>query len=201
MQITLADCETTGLPDYNLRARDVRQPHIVSLAALLCDDSGNILEQYEAIAKPDGWSIPPELTAIHGISNEHALKVGIPEKEILVKALAMIRAGQMFVAFNEMFDRFIIRCGLRRYDLMQDSEDAAWKSMPRRCAMKPMVNICKLPFPNGRKGWKYPRLQEAYKHAFGKEFEGAHNALADLLATRELYLWQKQQGLFDDKIA
>lgn len=194
MKIVFIDLETSGLPNFDWRARDPRQPHVVQAAALLCDDKGNILESFTAIAKPEGWEIPPELTKIHGISNEHALKVGISEKEILVKLLAMIKGSQLFIAYNEMFDRFVIRCGLRRFDLMQDSDDAAWKAMKRHCAMKVMIDVCKCtPKIYGR--WKYPKLSEAYRFAFGEELTGAHDALEDIKATHRLYQYQVERGL------
>ena len=188
--LMLLDCETTGLPDFKKRARDPSQPHIVQLAAMLCDDAGNIIETYEAIAKPDGWTIPPELQEIHGISTDHARKVGVPEKEICAKVLAFIRKATVIAAYNVQFDKFIVRCGLRRFDLMTDADDAWWKGLNTYCVMRPMVDVCRIPFKNGGRGFKFPKLQEAYKHAFGKEYAGAHNAIEDLKATRDLYLWQ-----------
>jgi hypothetical protein len=55
-----------------------------------------------------------------------------------------------------------------------------------------MVNICKLPskYPGE---YKWPRLIEAYRHAFGKDFTGAHDALADVRACKEIYFWLKVQ--------
>ena len=184
----LLDFETQNLPNFKLRARDSRQPHIVSVAAIICDDTGKTFESYEAISKPDGWTIPKEVEAIHGISTEHALKVGIPEKEICAKLLDMILRTQLLVAYNATFDRFIQRIAMRRFDLMQDSDDEWWRTLPTYCAMKPMIDVCQL--PGKRRGqWKYPKLQESYKHAFGKEFVGAHNAMDDLKATKDLYFW------------
>jgi DNA polymerase III epsilon subunit-like protein len=45
--------------------------------------------------------------------------------------------------------------------------------------MRPLINVCKLPKPNGRGGFKFPKLVEAYKHLFGADMEGAHGALGD----------------------
>ena len=55
------DSETTGLPDFNLRARDPAQPHIVQLAAILTDDGGSVYESHNVIIKPDGWTITKEV--------------------------------------------------------------------------------------------------------------------------------------------
>jgi len=55
------------------------------------------------------------------------------------------------------------------------------------CTMKEMTPICKIP---GRYDeFKWPRLTEAYRHAFGGEFGNAHDALADVRACKEIYFW------------
>lgn len=191
--ILFFDTETNGLPDFNKRARDPSQPHIVQLAAVLTDFAGNVIETYNVICKPDGWEITQELSDIHGITHAHALSVGMPESEACAVLLDMIRRAKLVCAFNIMFDKFIARIGMRRFDLMSDEDDAWWKSMPTFCAMHPMTNLCRLPFQNGRPGrggaFKFPKLQEAYQHAFGETFDKAHDALADITATIRLYLW------------
>lgn len=189
------DFETNGLPDFNKRARDPEQPHIVQVAAMICDEEGNELDFFEAIAKPDGWVISKELSDIHGITHEHALAVGIPEIEICEKLLVWIKKTQRLIAHNLTFDKFIARCGMRRFDLIQDSDDLWWKNLPTFCTMKPMTNICKLPPKNGGRGYKYPKLIEAYEHAFKKKFDGQHNAVNDLRACKELFFWMVENGI------
>lgn len=39
----------------------------------------------------------------------------------------------------------------------------------------------------GRFHHKTPNLGEAYRHFFGRDFDGAHNALADVSACRDIY--------------
>lgn len=49
------------------------------------------------------------------------------------------------------------------------------------------AGICKLPGQYG--DWKWPKLTEAYQHAFGKTFDGAHDALADVRACKDVYFY------------
>ena len=192
MKILIFDSETTGLPNYNERARHPSQPHIVELSALLYTDTGEKLSEYTALSKPDGWVISPEMTAIHGISHAQACMHGISEKAIAEAAFKMIREADIIAAHNLMFDKFIVRCALRRYEIMTDADDEAWKSKRGVCTMREMTPHCKLPGLNGNH--KYPKLIEAYRHAFKADFDGAHSALADCLAACRLFFWLKNSG-------
>ena len=74
------DTETTGLPDFKAPSESAHQPHIVQLAALLVDmDTRETIQSMDVICRPDGWTIPDEVAAVHGITTEHAAEVGIPE--------------------------------------------------------------------------------------------------------------------------
>lgn len=59
------------------------------------------------------------------------------------------------------------------------------------CTMKAMTQICKL--PGKYSDFKWPKLQEAHKHAFGAEFDGTHDALADMRACARIYFWLQNQ--------
>ena len=63
------DTETTGLPLWKLPSGSEGQPHMVEIGAALVDSDFNIVEQYEAIIKPEGWEISEAMTAIHGRSH------------------------------------------------------------------------------------------------------------------------------------
>lgn len=91
------------------------------------------------------------------------------------------------VAHNKSFDMFLIRIALRRYGLLTDDMDAWWKALPTFCTMKATTNLCALPGKRG--GFKWPKLIEAYRHAFGEDFSGQHDAMADVKACARLHRW------------
>lgn len=190
--ILFFDTETTGLPNFNERARHPSQPHIVQLAAILTDDDGKEMESHYAIVKPDHWTIPKEASDIHGITDEIAKEYGISEHRVAALLLAMMWKASPTVAHNHQFDKFIARIAMRRYDLMTDADDERWKAMPRVCTMLEMTDICAIPGKFGKSKW--PNLREAYKHATGKQLVDAHDALADVRACKEIYFWLKSQA-------
>lgn len=75
------DTETTGLPLFKEPSEHPDQPHIVQLAAILVDlDTRREIASMDVIVRPDGWTIPDDVAAIHGITTGHAMQVGVPEK-------------------------------------------------------------------------------------------------------------------------
>ena len=190
--LTFFDTETQGLPDFNKRARDPSQPHIVQLAAILTEDDGQVLETFNSLVQPDGWTIPPEATAAHGITNERAAG-GLPEIRVAKVLLDMLKRSKMIVAHNVQFDKFIARIALRRHDIFTDTDDAWWKAFPQFCTMRAMTDVCRIPSEYGR-GYKWPKLSEAYEHISGKKLDGAHDALADVMACKEIFFWLKERG-------
>lgn len=189
--ILFFDTETSGLPDFNKRARDPEQPHIVQLAAIMTDDAGKVMESHNVIIKPDGWKIPKEVADIHGITEEIAA-IGIPEKRAALLLFDMVKKSSLMVAHNVQFDKFLARIALRRHDIFTDAEDAWWKLLPTFCTMRQTTELCNLPGGRGNQP-KWPKLTEAYRHIFGQEIDGAHDALADVTACMEIYFWLRNQ--------
>lgn len=189
------DTETTGLPDFKARAVDPKQPHLVQLAMILCDDGGKEVDASAVIIRPDGWTISPEVAAIHGISHARAMDEGIPEADaVALFVMAQARAA-VRVAHNESFDRRIMRIAMARSGLQQDFI-VAIESRPAFCtcdAAKPIMNLppTEKMRAAGFAGPKSPSLTECIKHFFSEELTGAHDALIDAQACARLF-WRLQ---------
>ncbi len=180
MRALFLDTETTGMPDFGAPSESPQQPHIVQLAAALVDvDMRRTIASVDLVVKPEGWEIPAEVTAIHGITTEHAADVGVPETLAIEALLALWRSAQVRIGHNESFDARIVRIGLKRFqdDVIAD----AWKAFPAECTMRQARPICALPKS------KAPTLAEAHAILCGSPLHGAHSALGDMLGCMAVY--------------
>lgn len=186
------DTETTGMPDFGQPSEAPHQPHIVQLGAMLVDPaSRDIVASLDLTVKPDGWIIPDEAAAVHGITTEHALRVGVDENLAVAAFIGMWRQAVKRVGHNESFDARILRIALKRLGF-EDGPALAdvWKAAEAECTMKLTTPICRIPSTRGS-GFKWPKLTEAYEHLFGRPMEGAHKALTDARGCMEVY-WELQ---------
>lgn len=205
MLIMVYDTETTGLPDFKQPSEAPQQPHLVELAASLFDtNTGNQVEGFSTLIKPEGWFSDPEALKAHGITHDMAMADGIPEATAINWLLKMHDRAAQRVAHNEAFDQRIVRIGIKRYglglpgwtELAQEQRDVIadeFKAKPAYCTCNATKPICKLP-PTDRmkktgfgRGFKAPKLSEAYKHLFGEELQGAHRAHVDVAACARVY--------------
>lgn len=188
--LNIYDTETTGFPHFKLPSDDPSQPHLVDICALLYRPDGTLEDSFEAIIRPDGWVIPDEAAAIHGITQEMAMDLGIPEAEALDGFLAIHAKAELRVAHNCSFDDRIMRIALKRYH--GDVAAQSFKIGPNFCTCEAAKPIVQLPptermLRAGFKTFKAPNLAEAYRFFTGEELVGAHRARADALACARIY--------------
>ncbi len=187
MNILFFDTETTGIPRWDLPADHADQPRIVDLAGVLCDETGAEIGRFEAIVKPDGWTVHEGAAKVHGISTEIALKEGRPIAEVLDGFDALVAQAGLLVAFNLRFDDKLLRGERRRL-----GRPDGFGTVPVFCAMKGATPLCKIEPTKKMKDtgftkFKTPRLSEAVKILLEREHDGTHRAMADAVATRDLY--------------
>ena len=188
--ILFLDTETTGLPS-NWKAPYDQCPRIVSLAFSLVRGD-EILGQNEYIIKPEGYEIPLEASKIHGITTEEAQAKGNDIQMVLIQLATMVELADLVVFHNSSFDTGIIsgeqiRAGWNPEELIHNNPKIF-------CTMKKSTTILKI--PSGRGGaWKWPSLAELCKFC-GVENKGAHNALNDVIATKECYFYLVERGYF-----
>jgi len=189
MSFLFFDVETTGLPkNYKAPYTDLENwPRIVQCSWLLADDKGGVIKESDNIIKVD-FPIPPEVSKIHGITNELAQKEGKPLLTVLENLLTDLKTCNLLVCHNINFDLTILKAELLRLKL--DPEKVTTKTF---CTMKNTTNYCKLPGPYG---FKWPTLEELYRVCFSKKIQNAHNAMEDVRATYQIYFELKNKNVF-----
>jgi DNA polymerase III epsilon subunit-like protein len=177
----ILDTETTGVTPTD---------RVVSISWALYDESATRLLLTHHIISPDGFSIPREASAIHGISTEDARRKGISIKEALdglSRDLARHRPV-LFVGHNVNFDRPIVLNEYARLGI-----ESALSKLPTYCTMRSTVEFCRIPRYNG--GYKWPTLQELHRKLFGLPPASAHDAQGDVVACAKCFFELRQRGL------
>ena len=167
--IAVFDLETTGL--------DHRTSRIVTACAVMIDPSGAPLSTHsEWLANP-GVPIPPEASAVHGITDEIARAKGRDLAEVVAEIVSTLTGyfdlGIPVVAYNAPYDFTILH---------QHADDfgIAWPigELP---IIDPLVIDKKL--VKYRKG---KRRLENVAEIYGVKLLDAHNATADAIAAGQI---------------
>jgi len=185
------DTETTGLPkDYNAPPTETDNwPRMVQIAWQLHDKTGKLIENKNYIVQPEGYDIPFNAVQIHGITTEKAMKEGIPLDDVLAEFREVLKKTEVLGGHNLSFDQGIVGAEFVRKGLDYKEID-----LPIVDTMESSTEFCKL--PGGRYGkFKSPKLGELHEILFGKKFDEAHNASADVNATARSFMELLRLGI------
>lgn len=184
------DTETTGIPkDYKAPCTNTDNwPRLVQLGWLLTDAAGRILSEGNHIVRPDGFEIPKAASDVHGITTEFALENGKPLLDVIFAFGADLNQADCVVGHNLDYDLHIV--GAEYVRLGYDSR--IMFARPTLCTMQATIQFCNIP---GRFGPKWPKLMELYTKLFGQGFDGAHDAMADIRATKDCFFELLKRGI------
>lgn len=189
--ILFLDCETNGLPiDYKASYTDVDNwPRVISLGWELTTADNSILESRHHLIRPDGWQMPTdEFWINNGYTQERSEREGLPIVEVLTSLKAAKEKADILVAHNLNFDHRIIWAEFIRAGMEPRS------GMHKICTMMKSTAVCQIPAAKGR-GFKWPKLEEAYSILLNKQMEGAHDASFDVAACREIFFELVRRGV------
>jgi DNA polymerase III epsilon subunit-like protein len=197
MKVLFFDTETTGVPkNYNAPHTDsLNWPRVVQLAWARYDFDDSIKQPVlrktrDFIIKPTGFEIPIDVSRIHGITTEIAMRSGSPLSDVLEEFCLDVEAAGIVVAHNISFDAMIIAAELHR---LKKENIFQRDSIRGICTMKRSTQFCAIPKKNSNPfrrafgnvrpiDFKWPTLSELHTKLFGQSFQDAHNALADIEA-------------------
>lgn len=184
------DTETTGVPgNYDASSSDIDNwPRLVQLSWISEDVHGHIINQGDYIIKPEGFRIPVEASAIHGITTAKALKEGIALNDALNKFIKDAGNAIVLVGHNVGFDMKVVGCEFFR----KNSIDP----LKFKKAIDTMISSTEFCAIQNRYGeYKWPKLQELHKKLFGYTFEDAHNSWTDIKVTERCFWEMKKRKI------
>jgi len=187
------DTETTGLPVDKRKDALKRRgnwPDLVSICWSLFDRDVKVSENYFIIC-PDGWTIPDETAAFHGISQEMAMREGKPLAEVLALLRQDIEKASRLIAHNLEFDKNVL---FNAYAWrLQTDPRSFWDEAKEFCSLQTSKNEMKIPgkFPKSNDPYKMPKLDELYQDTFGEPAPAnAHNAKRDMDVLAKI-IWKR----------
>lgn len=185
------DTETTGLPqNFNAPLSDSDNwPRMMQIAWQLHDENGELIENQDYIIKPEGYDIPFNATRIHGISTKMAQEQGRDLQEVLEEFTEVLKKTKVVAGHNIDFDYKIVGAELFRKGI----ENTLEKTLSAD-TMELGTDFCQL--SGGKNGrYKSPKLEELYEKLYGKKFDEAHNAAADVNATAQVFFEMMRIGI------
>ena len=182
------DTETTGLPkSWKAPVTNLSNwPRLVQLAYLFYDDSGNEISSGNFIIKPEGFTIPANVSKIHRITTEKAMMEGQQIVFVLQQFDKLIQQADYLVAHNMSFDEKIVGAEFLRNGMPNSLSDKR-----KICTMERTTNFCAI---NGPYGYKWPTLSELHYKLFRTGIEEAHDAAVDIKATAKCFWELKRMG-------
>jgi DNA polymerase III subunit epsilon len=194
------DTETTGLPlRWGANWSDAANwPRIVTIAWMVTDGAGRELREQHCVVRPDGFTVPPKSTEIHGVTHAAAVATGVPWRRPAELFAREVYDASVVIAHNYRFDAGVIGAEYFRMGWLQA---ARWlDSKLWLCTMLASVPVCKLPSRrrDGEGDYKWPSLAEMHRHLFGTDPDVQHNAMADVRSCARCFFEMRRRNLLAD---
>ena len=176
MQLVAFDTETTGL--------DVQKDHIIQLSLVKVEtEDWQVVDQRNWYLLPEEeFTIPAEAEAVHHISKAFLLENGVSLRSVYDEFLAFTDGCNMLSYNGNGYDAPILYYNLARLGLTFAFEGRTWFDalLLERVHMAGKIDPAT--------GERYHcNLTASYTRYYGHPFEGAHNALDDVMATIEVF--------------
>lgn len=160
------DTETTGKPPNNERffnenkgAKAEEWPRVIQLAFILYDtEKTKQLGFYDKLVKlPDGQQVPPDSTAVHGITDTDLEEKGIPIRTAIKMFINFFNKADFVVGHNVQYDINVICAELTllirnpetstqdKADMRSVIQKLMWDKSKRYCTLHNSRSVCKLP--------------------------------------------------------
>ena len=162
------------------------------IALILSDNQGGILAETTHLVRSEDWEISDGAQKCHGISQQDCELFGLRADLMMKSYYAMASKAQTIVAHGSNFDKGMMEIETAYYKGERTAEELKATIKPWYCTQENSKDICKIPPTDkmkkaGRYHHKTPSLAEAYHCLTGNHIEGAHDAMVDARACKDVF--------------
>lgn len=151
-----------------------------------------IISETNQLIQSDGRYIHPKAQEIHGLSTDMC-DLGLEESTVIETFIRYLNRADLIVGHNLRFDSDQLVKLMRRVGFNFEADRYESDETAKLCTMLSTIEHCNLPGRYGKPKW--PKLTELHQIIFGCDFSNAHDALADVRATRDCYYELLRQGV------
>ena len=195
-QFLFFDTETSGFISKSKSFDDPSQAWCVQIGAILSTEK-EIIKKLNVIIKANGREMNYHAEQIHGISVDFADEHGIKEFDAISQFAELMKDNPILVCHNFDFDwEFVYQLMQRNQEELSDIHRSVfYRDLPHICTMKDKKVKKYVNAKNVKGSLKFPKLIELHEKLFDAEFEDAHDAMADISATRKCFFKLIDKGI------
>ena len=165
-------------------------PNLMHLSWIILGEDLKPMEDYNVLIKPEGYTPTKAAMKSHHLTAENFQKTKDTLKETLEKFAESVKKCDYLFAHNLQYNEGVI--GSEYYRMSMSSPLIAAEKF---CLMHEATYFCKLP---GKRGYKWPSLQEMHSMMFKQGFTPSGHARADVIAASRCFIYLMKSGALED---
>ena len=165
-------------------------PRLMHLSWILLDKDLKPTEDYNSLVQPNGWSPAPTSLRMHHLEEEKLRKSSDTIEDVLAEFSKSLQKADYVFAHNLAYNEGVINSEFYRQSISSPLIGAE-----SYCLMHEATYFCKLP---GKKGYKWPSLQEMHSLLFKQGFSPSGHARADVIAASRCFIYLTKAGALED---
>lgn len=186
------DSSANGKPhSYKASHDDIfNWPRLIHLSWIVLGEDLKPINDVNHLVKQESIPVIADALEQHHLEAKDIEEHGKGIKEVLAEFTEAVKSCQYVFAHNLNYNEGIV--GSEYY---RCSMPSPLISAEKYCLMHEGTYYCKIP---GKRGYKWPSLQEMHTKVFNQGYTPTNNARADVIAATRCFIALHKAGAFDD---
>ena len=165
-------------------------PRLIHLSWIILDKELKPTKDFNCIIRPEGFKPSAEACKSHHLELEDFETKGDDLRQVLEQFSDSVNACEYIFAHNLKYNEGIVGSEFYRKSMVSPLISA-----DKYCLMQEGTYYCKLP---GKRGYKWPTLQEMHSIIFKQGYTPANHARADVIAASRCFIALKRARALED---